>query len=71
MGSTIIPLSERLTRSTSSACSSIGRFLWMMPMPPCCARAMARLASVTVSMAALARGTFSRMLRVNRDDTST
>ncbi len=71
IGLTIIPLSERLTRSTSLAWSSIGRFLWTMPMPPCCAIAMARPDSVTVSMAALASGTFRRMLRVKRDEMST
>ena len=71
IGLTIIPLSDRLTRSTSDACSSIDRFLWMMPMPPCCAMAMASRDSVTVSIAALAMGTFSRMLRVKFDETST
>ena len=71
IGLTIIPLSDRLTRSTSDACSSIDRFLWMTPMPPCCAIAMARRDSVTVSMAALTSGTFSRMLRVSRVLTST
>ncbi len=34
----------------------------MMPMPPSCARAMARRASVTVSMAADTSGMFSVML---------
>src|SRR6202007_1239266 len=34
-----------------------------VPMPPSCAMAMARRASVTVSMAAEARGRFRRMLR--------
>src|SRR3954452_1242872 len=66
-----MPLSDRLTRSTSEACSSIDRFLWMTPMPPCCAIAIARRDSVTVSIAALASGTFSRILRVNDDETST
>ena len=37
-----------------------------MPMPPSCAMAMARRASVTVSMAADTSGSFSAMLRVNR-----
>ena len=66
-----MPLSDRFTRSTSDACSSIDRFLWMTPMPPCCAMAMASRDSVTVSMAALTSGTFSRMLRVSRVLTST
>ncbi len=71
IGLTIMPLSERLTRSTSMACSSIDRFLWMMPRPPCWAMAMAIDDSVTVSMAALSSGTNSGMLRVNRVATST
>ena len=71
IGFTIMPLSERFTRSTSDACSSIDRFLWMMPRPPCCAIAIARRDSVTVSMAALTSGTLRRMLRVKRVLTST
>ena len=71
IGLTIMPLSERLTRSTSDACSSIVRFLCTMPMPPCCAIAMARRDSVTVSMAALTSGTFRRMFRVRCVLTST
>ncbi len=35
----------------------------MMPSPPCCAMAIAMCDSVTVSMAALMMGMFSRMLR--------
>ncbi len=35
------------------------RFLWITPIPPCCAMAMASRDSVTVSMAALASGTLS------------
>src|SRR5436190_6204925 len=66
-----MPLSDRFTRSTSDACSSIDRFLWMMPMPPCCAIAIARRDSVTVSIAALTSGTFRRILRVSRVLTST
>src|SRR6185369_5328580 len=65
-GSTIMPLSERFTRSTSSACLSIDMLRWTMPMPPCCARAMARWDSVTVSMAELTTGMFNPMLRVNQ-----
>ena len=52
-GSTTIPLSyfftlRDLARLPLGAC----RFLWMMPMPPSCAMAMAVRASVTVSIAA-------------------
>ena len=43
----------------------------MTPRPPCCAIAMARRDSVTVSIAALTSGTFSRMRRVSRVLTST
>ena len=71
IGLTIMPLSDRFTRSTSDACSSIDRFLWMTPRPPCCAIAIASRDSVTVSIAALTSGTFSRMLRVSRVLTST
>ena len=65
MGLVIIPASERLTRSTPSTCCSRLMFLWMMPIPPCRAMATARLASVTVSMAAETSGMFSRMALVS------
>src|SRR5688572_14222502 len=71
IGLTIIPLSDRFTRSTSSAWSSMDRFLWMMPMPPCCAMAIAISDSVTVSIAALSSGTFNLMFLVSRVVTST
>ena len=71
IGLTIMPLSDRFTRSTSDACSSTVRFLWMMPMPPCWAIAIASRDSVTVSMAALSRGTLTLMFRVTRELTST
>src|SRR5579862_7772263 len=38
----------------------------MMPMPPCCASAMARCDSVTVSMAELTTGMFRPILRVSQ-----
>ena len=41
-------------------------FLWTMPMPPSCAMAIARRASVTVSIAAEATGMLSGMVRVRR-----
>ena len=56
IGSWIIPLSWRLTLSTSSAWAAIGMLRWTMPRPPCWARAMAIIDLVTVSMAALTRG---------------
>src|ERR1700745_198576 len=40
------------------------RFLWMTPMPPSCAIAIARRASVTVSMAAETTGRFRTMFRL-------
>ena len=58
------PYSERLTLSTSSACASIDMFLWMMPMPPWRAMAMAMRCSVTVSMPALMTGMFSLIVFV-------
>ena len=65
IGSAIIPLSDRLTLSTSEACSSIVRFLWITPIPPSRARAMARRVSVTVSMAAESSGIPKRSLGVS------
>ncbi len=66
-GSLIIPLSDRFTRSTSSACRSIDMFLWMIPMPPSRAIAIAMRDSVTVSIAAATSGMGSRMERVSTD----
>ena len=62
-GSTIMPLSERFTLSTSLACCSMVRLRCITPSPPCCAMAMASRDSVTVSMAALITGMLSAMLR--------
>ena len=66
IGSLTTPLSKRLTLATSAACALAGMFLCTMPMPPSCASAMARRASVTVSMAADTSGIFSSMARVSR-----
>ena len=71
MGSTIIPASLRLTRSTSSACRAIGMLRWTMPMPPCLASATASLDSVTVSIAALRIGMLIDRPRVIRVPVST
>ena len=71
IGLTIIPLSDRFTRSTSDACWTTSRFLWMMPMPPSWAIAIAIGASVTVSIAALTSGRLSAILRVRRVEMST
>src|SRR6185503_15616391 len=67
IGSRSTPDSKRLTLATSAACSFGEKFLWMMPIPPSCAIAIARRASVTVSMAADTRGMLSSSLRVRRD----
>ena len=66
IGSRTTPDSKRLTLATSRACSLAVRFLWMMPMPPSCAIAIASLASVTVSIAADTSGMLSEMFRVRR-----
>ena len=50
IGSSTMPASDRLTRSTWWAWSSIDRLRWMMPMPPWRAIATAIRASVTVSI---------------------
>ena len=71
IGSTMMPFSDRLTLSTSRVCSSIDMFLWMMPMPPSWARAMASSASVTVSMGEETIGMLSAILAVSWVRTST
>ena len=40
-------------------------FLWITPIPPCCAIAIASLDSVTVSIAAETIGVFTIILREN------
>ena len=65
IGSMIMPLSERLTLRTWSAWASMLMFLWMIPIPPSCAIAMASADSVTVSIAAEISGMFSWILRVS------
>src|ERR1700694_5085294 len=62
------PLSNRFTLATSAAWALGGMFLWMMPMPPSCASAIARRDSVTVSIAADNRGMFRWMVRVRREE---
>ena len=71
MGSRMTPLSNFFTARTCRACASSGMFLWTTPSPPSCAKAMARPASVTVSMAAAMSGMFRSMPRVRRVRTST
>ena len=66
IGSLTTPLSKRLTFATSAACFAGDMFLCTMPRPPSCAIAIARRASVTVSIAADSSGMLSVMLRVRR-----
>ena len=70
-GSTITPCSLRFTLSTSSACCSIGMFLWTIPMPPSWANAIAISLSVTVSIGLLTTGRCNGMFRVSRLHTLT
>jgi hypothetical protein len=65
-----MPLSARLTFSTSRACSSGEKFLCTTPMPPSRAIVTAVRHSVTVSIAALRIGMFSLRSRVMRVRTS-
>ena len=65
-GSLTTPLSKRLTLATSAACFAGVMFLWMIPSPPSCAMAIARRASVTVSIAAETSGMLSAIERVRR-----
>ena len=62
----MIPFAERLTLSTSSRCCSIDMFLWMIPIPPSFASAMARSLSVTVSMGELSSGMLIAIRLVSR-----
>ena len=64
-GLVMTPFSLRFTMSTCSACWPMDMFLWMMPMPPSRAMAMAIRYSVTVSMAALITGIFRRIFLVS------
>jgi hypothetical protein len=66
IGLRIIPLSLRLTLSTSAAWRSTVMFLCNTPMPPARAIAMAISASVTVSMAAETSGMVREIVRVRR-----
>ena len=70
-GSVTMPDSERLTISTCSACSCEDKLRCKTPMPPWRAMAIAMRASVTVSIAADAKGIPKRVLRVNCAEVST
>ncbi len=71
IGSVTIPDSDRLTRSTWLAWSSMDRLRCSTPTPPCRAMAMAIRDSVTLSMAADSSGTFTRTFRETLDEVST
>ena len=71
IGLVTMPASERLTRSTCVACSSIGKLRCSTPTPPLRAIAMAMRASVTVSMALDTSGTRTLIFRVTREVVST
>ncbi len=58
-GLTTMPDSNFFTERTWATCSSIVRFLWITPMPPCWAMAIAIGPSLTVSIAAASSGMFS------------
>ena len=60
-----MPFSALLTIATCLACSSIDIFLWITPIPPSRAIAIAIGASVTVSIAAVTNGIFSSMFLEN------
>mmetsp|Transcript_46329 Transcript_46329/g.86522 ORF Transcript_46329/g.86522 Transcript_46329/m.86522 type:complete len:313 (+) Transcript_46329:551-1489(+) len=64
-GSRMKPALYFFTRATSFACSSIGRLVWMTPMPPSRAIAIAMLDSVTVSMGLDTIGVLRAIFRVN------
>mmetsp|Transcript_19418 Transcript_19418/g.49742 ORF Transcript_19418/g.49742 Transcript_19418/m.49742 type:complete len:289 (+) Transcript_19418:188-1054(+) len=70
-GSRMKPLLYFFTFITSLACTSAGRFVWMTPMPPSSAMAMAILASVTVSMGVETMGVLRVICLVNFADSST
>src|SRR6202162_1767135 len=65
-GSTIIPASVRFILSTPCDCAWIVMFLWITPMPPCCAIAIASRDSVTVSIAADTIGILREIPAVRR-----
>ena len=67
-GSTIKPLSVRFTFRTCSACFSILMFLCKIPIPPSRAKAIAKVDSVTVSIAADTNGILMDSLRVSWEE---
>mmetsp|Transcript_50508 Transcript_50508/g.109917 ORF Transcript_50508/g.109917 Transcript_50508/m.109917 type:complete len:294 (+) Transcript_50508:772-1653(+) len=71
LGSMMKPLLYCFTSITSLHCSSTGRFVWMTPMPPCSAMAMAILLSVTVSMGLDTTGVRSGIFFEKREFSST
>ncbi len=64
-GCSIITDSDLFTLNISSTCSEIVINLWIIPIPPSFAIAIAMLDSVTVSIFALIRGIFNEMFLDN------
>ena len=71
MGSNIITFSALLTLLTWAACFSTDMFLWITPIPPSRAMAIASSSSVTVSIADDTTGVLMRMFLVNNELRST
>mmetsp|Transcript_66963 Transcript_66963/g.146025 ORF Transcript_66963/g.146025 Transcript_66963/m.146025 type:complete len:241 (-) Transcript_66963:144-866(-) len=67
MGCMMKPFLYFFTLATSSACTSAERLVWMTPMPPSRAIAMAMFDSVTVSIGLDTIGVFRAMFREKRD----
>ena len=70
IGSLMTPFSLLLTFATSRAWTEGERVLWMIPIPPSWAKAMAKADSLTVSMGADTSGIFKGMLRLRRVEVS-
>ena len=71
IGSVTMPDSDRFTRSTWLAWSSMDRLRCSTPTPPWRAMAIAMRDSVTLSMAAESSGMLTRTLREMREEVST
>mmetsp|Transcript_74333 Transcript_74333/g.187936 ORF Transcript_74333/g.187936 Transcript_74333/m.187936 type:complete len:298 (-) Transcript_74333:299-1192(-) len=71
IGSVMKPFLNFFTCMTSWTWASTVKFVWMTPMPPCKAIAMAILCSVTVSMGLDTMGVFNAMPLLNRESKQT
>mmetsp|Transcript_127763 Transcript_127763/g.272479 ORF Transcript_127763/g.272479 Transcript_127763/m.272479 type:complete len:249 (-) Transcript_127763:283-1029(-) len=70
-GSMMKPLSNFFTLRTSRTCASTGKFVWMTPMPPSNAIAMAIRDSVTVSIGLDTIGVRNGIFREKRESKTT